>query len=71
MCSIKNIREFTEFYLANMEVANKNGDLDILSHMVRPANTHDQTRGIVMKLPLFQLIIRGEDQRGVSLHHSP
>ena len=28
------------FYLANIEMPNQNGILDILNHMVRPRNTH-------------------------------
>ena len=50
---------------------NKNGVLDILNHMVRPRNTYGQTRGIVVKLTIFQLFLRedSEDQKGVRLHH--
>ena len=43
------------FYLTNMEMPDKNGDLDILNHMVRPRNTHDQTREILRKLALILL----------------
>ena len=39
-----------------MEMPNKNGVLKILSHMVRPRNTHGKTRAIVMKETLNQLL---------------
>ena len=44
----------------------KNGVLHILNHMGKPRNTHDQTRGAVMKLTLVQLFLRegGEEERG-------
>ena len=38
-----------------MGMPNKNGFLDILNHMVRPRNTHGQTRENVLKLILIQL----------------
>ena len=38
-----------------MGMPNKNGFLDILNHMVRPRNTHGQTRESVLKLILIQL----------------
>ena len=41
-----------------MEMPDKNGDLDILNHMVKPRNTHDQTREILRKLALIQLLLR-------------
>ena len=49
-----------------MEIPNKNGVFVTLNHMVRPRNTHGQTRGIVMKLQLVQLLLRegGVDQKG-------
>ena len=44
---------------------------DSLNHMVRPNNTHDKTREIVMTLTLIQLNLResGENGRGAGLHH--
>ena len=48
----------------------KNRVFDILDHMVRPKEYTWKTRGIVMKIILFQLLPGegGEDKRGSCLH---
>ena len=62
----RNIHELDLiFYLANKAIPNKNGVLDILSHMVRPRNTHGVEAGnrhvtIFMKLTAsFNMLKRG------------
>ena len=59
----KNVHEFDLiFYLANKAMPNKNGVLDILSHVVRPRNTHGEAETIFMKLTASFNMFKKVDQ---------